>query len=811
MHSRRSSQAFTQFETRPHASQESGPFKPFNDSHWTIEESILVNGGLLNAVRKSVQGKETEAIWIGTLEGEGTDRISLPRKEDIANKFAHKHNAQVLYVSDADLDGHYEHFCKVILWPVLHYHMPDNLEGKAYADHSWEFYRNLNRSFADKIIENYKQDDVVWVHDYHLMLVPAMIRERIPDAKIGFFIHTAFPSSEIYRCVSTRKELLKGVLGATMIGLQTTEYVKHFLQTCSRVLITETVPDGVQFEGRFIRVISEAIGIVPEALEFVRSHHDQEVKQYLQEIKNLYEDKILLVARDKLDTVRGIRPKLLAYELFLAKNPDLRQKVVLLQIATSTTELVEYHTSVYDIVQRITDKYSSLEHCPLEFLSQDMSPASYVAMISYADVLLITSQREGMGLTAQEFIYCQDGLLCEKKHGVVVLSEFTGTSQLFAGSDLPCNPWDLRGTAEQIERAVRMSVEEKSARWHKLHDIVKNHTGGHWWAELQAKLNDAHERQIRCSQQHVPRLDVEALTRTYATASKRLFILDSEGTLAYVPFNQEFHDKVRKRLTLLAGNPANTVYVTSSLSPPELWELYKDIPNLGMIAENGFYIHSPDEEPRTWLEAHSVERIHEWKQDIKKFLEHCLERMEGATLSERFSSMTIDYSTAAHPSSAMTIIGELLSHVNEACPSLRIHATPLPGRIVVIDSIGYDKATAMKMQWHDLCGTDYDLVMVAGDTRDDEPLFRWANELARPNETSVFTTSLGGKITEAVTTLSGGPGALFHVLSKLADVSMEGGEKLEDNDEKDYPEEKKQGDESEDSEGLTMTLERTSF
>jgi len=306
---------------------ENEPLSSPLDANWNIDTAVLVNGGLVNAVRGSPEGKQTETIWIGALSGVDTDRISTSCKEEITAKFAQDFNAQVIYIPDEDMNGHYEHFCKIVLWPVLHYHMPDNVKSKAYEDHSWKYYLKVNQIFADKIVASYKHGDTIWIHDYHLMLVPDLIRQKVPDAEIGFFLHTGFPSSELFRCVSSRKELLRGMLGANLVGFQTQEYAKHFLQTCSRVLVTETTRDGVLLDDRHVRVSSQPIGIVHEAIDVVKQQKAKEIRAWVKQIEATYEGKILIVARDKLDSVRGIRQKLLAYELFLAKNPDLREKV----------------------------------------------------------------------------------------------------------------------------------------------------------------------------------------------------------------------------------------------------------------------------------------------------------------------------------------------------------------------------------------------------------------------------------------------------------------------------------------------------
>ncbi len=186
----------------------------------------------------------------------------------------------------------------------------------------------MNQAFADRIVRNYKRGDVIWIHDYHLFLVPGMIRKKLPNAQIGFFLHASFPSSEVFRCLAVRNELLEGLLGCNLIGFQTEEYCRHFLQTCSRILCVEANNDGIQLEDRFVNVISLAIGIDPKALSEARQ--DPGVAEWISAVRERYEGKKLIVARDKLDHVRGVRQKLLAYELFLNTFPEWREKASIL-------------------------------------------------------------------------------------------------------------------------------------------------------------------------------------------------------------------------------------------------------------------------------------------------------------------------------------------------------------------------------------------------------------------------------------------------------------------------------------------------
>jgi trehalose 6-phosphate synthase/phosphatase len=294
---------------------------------WTVVPAVQGNGGLTNAVRAAVEsGELSDVLMVGTI-GFPTDVLGEDKKAEIHDKLESEHEALTVYVSDADFKGHYTNYCKTILWPVFHYQIPNHPKSKAYQDHSWVFYVKINQAFADEVVANYKHGDIIWIHDYHLCLVPAMIRMKIPDAQIGFFLHTAFPSSEVFRCLPTRKVLLEGMLGANLVAFQTHEYAHHFKKTCSRLLSVEATDDGVQRENQFVNVWWHPIGIDPNALALARE--ELEVVKWIKALQKRYAGKRLIVARDKLDSIRGVRQKLLAFELFLNKYPEWKDKVFL--------------------------------------------------------------------------------------------------------------------------------------------------------------------------------------------------------------------------------------------------------------------------------------------------------------------------------------------------------------------------------------------------------------------------------------------------------------------------------------------------
>ena len=740
----------------------------FASSPWKVVNAEQGNGGLRNAAEAAARdGKLGEYTWVGTL-GMPTDALEgTQQKQDIEDTLATEYDMLSVFCTDKDFDGHYSHFCKQILWPVFHYQIPDNPKSKAYEDHSWKYYVNVNQAFADKIVKNWKHGDVVWIHDYHLLLVPGMVREKLPDAKIGFFLHVAFPSSEVFRCLAVRTELLNGMLGANLVGFQIHEYTRHFLQTCSHILKVEASPEGVQLEDRFVDVVDRAIGIDPVSLDVHRG--TQEVLRWLQIMQERYRGKRLIVARDKLDHVRGVRQKLLAYELFLNKNPQWRENTVLIQVALSSSEKSELDATVSDIVTRVNSSWANLAYQPVVYLKQDIDYAQYLALLTIADALMITSQREGMNLTSHEYLFCQDGKIYpNQKHGSLILSEFTGTSSLFHKHELSVNPWDYRQCADAIKQALEMGDEEKKQRWKKLSEVVSLHTGSHWASEFLHRLDVVYDEQHKRNQLHVPRLSLPALSTKYQAAGRRLFFLDFEGTLvSWGPVNQIITVSPQRTLDVLTDlllDERNIVYVMSGRRPEELDRVFRRVPNLGLIAENGCFLKDCGSDE--WSAMADLSQIEKWKESVQGIMTYFLERTPGAEVEERRCSLVFHYKGAEDYESASRQASDCASHVNDACESQRVHAVHLDDRIIV-EPMDWTKKTAARKVFESIEAKasekgPVEFMMVIGDGREDEKVFRWANHLGTEGKVkNVVTVSLGSRSTEATATLNQGVSGKF--------------------------------------------------
>ncbi|PBP25849.1 trehalose phosphate synthase [Diplocarpon rosae] len=606
---------------QPQLSRSESHDRVFAHAEWTVVPADQGNGGLRNAVQAAVRnGKLHDKTWVGTL-GMPTDALEeTQQKQDIEDRLATEYDSLTVFCKDSDFDGHYTHYCKQILWPVFHYQIPDNPKSKAYEDHSWIYYVAVNQAFADKLVKNWKRGDVIWVHDYHLLLVPSMVRKKLPDAQIGFFLHVAFPSSEVFRCLAVRKELLEGMLGANLIGFQIHEYARHFLQTCSRLLCVEATNDGVQLEDRFVDVFNLAIGIDPVALDVNRA--DPDVAEWLETMRDRYRGKKLIVARDKLDH-------------------------------------------------------------PLVYLKQDISYPQYLALLTVADALMITSQREGMNLTCHEYLFCQDGKLegHDNQHGSLILSEFTGSASVFGGSELSVNPWDYRQCADAIKQALEMGDEEKKTRWDKLYTAIMHHTAEHWFTAFLTRLDRVYEEQHRRDTTAVPRLSIHHLGRQYQASARRLFLLDYEGTLAsWGSPNDIILTSPQRTLDVLNDllqDERNTVYVMSGRQPEELDRLFKRVPNLGLIAENGCFLQEFG--TSKWIEMADPDKMRAWKESVEGIMQYYHERTPGSRIETRHCSLIFHFQSCEDQESASRQAGDCASHINDACEEQRVRAVPTEG------------------------------------------------------------------------------------------------------------------------------------
>lgn len=431
------------------------------------------SGGLVTGL--SGLSKATRFQWFGwpglEIPGEDVERVTRELHE--------KHDAVPVWLSNELADKHYNGFSNSILWPLFHYH-PGEI---SFDESHWEAYREANSYFAKAIVKTLKDGDLIWVHDYHLMLLPAMLRaeikrmkEPVKNIKIGFFLHTPFPSSEIYRILPVRDEILQGVLHCDLVGFHTYDYARHFLSACSRILGLTTTPNGVLFKGHMVSVNAFPIGIDPDTI--TDGLQRPKVQERIAALEKKFQGVKIIVGVDRLDYIKGVPQKLHALEVFLTEHPEWIGKVVLVQVAVPSRGDVEEYQNlravVNELVGRINGKFGTIEFMPIHFMHKSVNFEELLALYAVSDVCLVTSTRDGMNLVSYEYIATQ-----KKRRGVMILSEFTGAAQSLNGS-IVVNPWNTEDLSNAIAEALNMPDDTKKINHEKLYGYVTKYTSAFW-------------------------------------------------------------------------------------------------------------------------------------------------------------------------------------------------------------------------------------------------------------------------------------------------------------------------------------------
>ncbi|KAG1222165.1 hypothetical protein G6F35_005484 [Rhizopus arrhizus] len=637
--------------------------------------------------------------------------------------------------SDTVFEGHYNRYCKQVLWPYFHYVVRDDSHNMMSEDGPYQLYKDLNQDFADMIVNNYKEGDIIWINDYHLMLVPGMIRQKIPNAIIGFFLHIPFPSSELFRCLPPRKELLEAMLQSDVIGFQTYSFARHFLQTCSRILSVDATPTGIQLDTHYCSVGIYPIGIDIDALS--KKILDPEVNHWISKLKEKYAGKKLIVARDKLDYIKGVRQKLLSFEQFLIRHPEWRGEVVLIQIALSTSEQNELRAHISDVVSRVNFKFSTISYQPIVFLHQDISFSQYLALLTCADTCLLTPLRDGMNLTSHEYIVCQ-----KDTFNPLILSEFTGTYGSF-GASLRVNPWDYRQIGEAIHDALSMSIDEKTARWKELYKSIEANSAQQFASNVISSLSKVQNHPARRFSIKIPKLSATILNEACKNYKKRLFLFDYGGTL--IPHGKPPGSKdiarVLDLLTKLTSDPNNTVYVISGRTKINVDTDLGSVPDLGLSAENGFYIKPSG---GNWQQIYDNIDF-SWKPTVKDIFQYYTERTPGAYVESKDTSIVWHYRTTEGADSQYVSwqAAECQNHIADSVnKNFAVHAVIGNTSIEVIPHDVNKSSIANRI----LQDINPDFVLSIGDDRSDEDMFTFLN---KQKKLKVITCKVGARGTEA--------------------------------------------------------------
>ncbi|KAJ9480551.1 hypothetical protein VN97_g13004 [Penicillium thymicola] len=539
--------------------------------------------------------------------------------------------------------GRWRRYAERELYPLLHYKQHGPTDGRSER-RWWADYVRLNQLFADRIVQEYQEGDVVWVHDYHLFLLPSLLRQRVPNIYVGFFLHSPFPSSEFVRCLAKRKEILEGVLGANMIGFQTFSYSRHFTSCCTRVLGFESNSAGVDAYGAHVAVDVFPIGIDARSIQKA-AFGAPDIEKTVLGIRKLYAGKKIIVGRDRLDSVRGVAQKLQAFEIFLERYPEWRDKVVLIQVTSPTSVEEEKEDpenkiagQISNLVSTINGRFGSLSFSPVQYYPQYLSPREYFALLRVADVGLITTVRDGMNTTSLEYIVCQ-----QTNHSPLILSEFSGTAGTLP-SAIHINPWDMVGVAAAINQALNMPADQRKEQHLKLYKHVVTNTVSMWSRQYLNRLLT----NLSSFDQSVatPALDRAKLMKQYRKARRRLFMFDYDGTLTPIVKDPQAaipSDRVLRTLKSLSADPRNAVWIISGRDQAFLDEWMGHIPELGLSAEHGCFIRKPGSEDWENLAERSNMG---WQKEVVDVFQHYTERTQGSFIERKRVALTWHYRRA---------------------------------------------------------------------------------------------------------------------------------------------------------------------
>eukprot|EP00250_Pteridium_aquilinum_P003666 c13976_g1_i1 orf=256-2544(+) len=613
--------------------------------------------------------KSTELLYVGCLH----EDIELAHQEEVAATLLEKFNCLPVFVPSDLKHQYFDGFCKHHLWPLFHYMLPITVEHGARFDRAlWRAYISVNKMFADKVMEVISpEDDFIWVHDYHLMALPTFLRKRFYKVKLGFFLHTPFPSSEIYRTLPVREEILRGLLNADLIGFHTFDYARHFLSCCSRMLglqfKTQRGYIGLEYCGRTVGIKIMPVGIHMGRLMGALTMADTQAK--IGELRAEFEGKTVILGMDDLDIFQGINFKLLAMEQLLVQHPEWKGRLVLVQIVNpvNSRESIEIQEEIHTSVKRINEEFGSEHYKPVVLIERPVSHKERIAYYTIAECCVVTAVRDGLNLIPYEYTVCRQGSKgdanasskdCSSRQSALVISEFIGCSPSLSGA-IRVNPWNINDVAEAMQSALKMAGPEKGMRHEKHYRYISSHDVAYWVRSFMADL----ERTCKDHAQHrcwgigfgfgfrivalhpsFRKLSIEHITSAYNRTTNRLILLDYDGTM--VPcnsINKTPSSEIISVLNTLCADPNNLVFIVSGRSRHVLHDWFSPCKKLGLSAEHGYFhrwqLHGE------WETSIRVSDF-SWKEVVEPVLKRYTESTDGSSIEVKESALVWHYQDA---------------------------------------------------------------------------------------------------------------------------------------------------------------------
>ncbi len=549
------------------------------------------------------------------------------------------------------MDRFYLGFCNKTLWPLFHY-FPTLTR---YEEEYWQEYQNVNRVFGEAVVNALQPDDLLWIHDYHLMLLPKLVREKFPEMPIGFFLHIPFPSWEIFRMLprAWREEIIEGLLGSSLIGFHTHDYVRDFLTSVLRTAGYEHQLGSLTLRDRVVKVETFPMGV--EFDRFAQAAASRETESRWRNCAQKCAGQKVIFSVDRLDYTKGLINRLRGYELFLKNNPQWHGKVVfVVSVAPSRIGVESYQAMKQELEQtvgRIIGDFGNVHWTPLVYQFRLLTFEEIVPLYRGCDVALITPLRDGMNLVAKEFIASRPD-----QTGVLILSEMAGAAKEM-GEALIINPFHREDFAQALEQALTMPVEEQVRRNQLLQERLRRYDVNRWADDfIQAMVATQKTEAARRARVLTGKAQA-ALIQQYRSAARRALLLDYDGTL--VPFAEDPElarpdEELLDLLAALGADPANEVVIVSGRSAPRPGGMVRPICRWRWWRSMASGCGTKGAE---WRMLKTITT--EWKERVRPILQLYVDRLPGALLEEKEFSLAWHY-RRADPEQASLRAKELL-------------------------------------------------------------------------------------------------------------------------------------------------------
>lgn len=674
-----------------------------SEEKMTLAASV---GGLATGIASFLQYKknldaEFQYSWVGW---PGAVKNIKEARKRIENEFPYA----PVFLSEKEMELFYQGFCNKTIWPLFHY-FPTLTQ---YDEKYWEIYKSVNQAYCEKIKEIVRPGDSLWIHDYHLLLLPKLLRKEIPTINISFFLHIPFPSFEIFRLLPHvwQREILEGMIGSDVLGFHTHDYTQYFLRAVLRVLGHEHHLGELFIGNRIVRADTFPMGI-----EF-NKFHDTACRIAVENPRSENGLKIIL-SIDRLDYTKGIIHRVRGFELFLEKYPEWHGKVSLHLIAVPSRIGVEQYQQTKkkldEMIGKVNGDYGTTQWTPILYQYKSLEFDDLVKTYLDGHIALVTPLRDGMNLIAKEYLACRPD-----KTGVLILSEMAGAAKELHGA-LFINPNSIEEIAQAIQQALVMPREEQIARNETMQEHLKNYDVVRWADEMLTTLDFTQNKQSMLNAKYLSPNSTSEIISKFKNAKQRLILLDYDGTL--VPFAAKPELAVPDKdlielLMQLSSLPNILVFVISGRKRNFLDQWFKDLP-IGLIAEHGAFIRTADD--KTWKAL--KEQKDGWKQKIITIFNQYCTRVPGSFYEEKEFSVAWHYRTAKGDADliqtrAQELFDDLVSF------TANVDVQVLQGnKVIEVRNTGINKGVAalsiMSVPMHDF-------ILAIGDDHTDEDMFK---------------------------------------------------------------------------------------